>query len=145
MGGRSPRLQRRVGSLTSEEVISSFNYTVSNFDNEESDNRAAWVRRWGDSIFLALVSRAQEVTSHHSLYLQTVSYLSYHQSLKYFVLLENSNLGSKLRRLSRFLRLRRKRRSRWRQDLIKIKRAEARIMTMRTSSGGPRVPRVTSP
>ena len=45
MGGRSPRLQRRVGSLTSEEVISSFNYTVSNFDNEESDNRAAWVRR----------------------------------------------------------------------------------------------------
>ena len=70
---------------------------------------------------------------------------SYHQSLKYFVLLENSNLGSKLRRLSRFLRLRRKRRSRWRQDLIKIKRAEARIMTMRTSSGGPRVPRVTSP
>ena len=42
MGGRSPRLQRRVGSLTSDEVISSFNYTVSNFDNEESDNRAAW-------------------------------------------------------------------------------------------------------
>ena len=45
MGGRSPRLQRRVGSLTSDEVINSFNYTVSNFDNEENDNRAAWVRR----------------------------------------------------------------------------------------------------
>ena len=45
MGGRSPRLQRRVGSLTSDEVISSFNYTVSNFDNEDNDNRAAWVRR----------------------------------------------------------------------------------------------------
>ena len=99
MGGRSPRLQRRVGSLTSEEVISSFNYTVSNFDNEESDNRAAWVRRWGDSIFFSSCvkssgSHSEFFTSHHSLYLQTVVKLSlsclqtvsYHQSLKYFVL-----------------------------------------------------------
>ena len=52
MGGRSPRLQRRVGSLTSDEVISSFNYTVSNFDNEENDNRAAWVRRCEIIVFI---------------------------------------------------------------------------------------------
>ena len=56
--------------------------------------------------------------------------------------LENSNLGNKLRRLSRFPRLRKTRRSRWRQDLMR-QRTEAK-RTMRTSSSGQRAPRATS-
>ena len=79
-----------------------------------------------------------------TIFLQTVSHCIL-MSLKFFVLLENSNLVSKLRRLSRFLRLRRTRRSQWRQGLIRIKRTEARTMTMRISFGGPRAQRVTSP
>ena len=79
MGGRSPRLQRRVGSLTSDEVISSFNYTVSNFDNEDSG--AAWVRRSDEHDIK--IGRHGEST------------------------LENSNLENKLQRLLRFQKPRR--------------------------------------
>merc|ERR1711892_17708 len=44
MGGRSPRLQRRVGSLATDDVIS---FTVSNYDDDfdETERDNSWIRR----------------------------------------------------------------------------------------------------
>merc|ERR1740128_1251272 len=41
LGGRSPRLSRRVGSITAEDIIS---FTVSNYDNEDLEDNP-WMAR----------------------------------------------------------------------------------------------------
>ena len=41
VGGRSPRMQRRVDSLTAEDVI---NFTITNYDDHEKDKDNSWIR-----------------------------------------------------------------------------------------------------